>query len=349
MQDVLIRPMEARDPEDCAKLIRDCLEQGTTRYKPLSPAELEAMLSREGAVGFTAADPAGKVLGFALGAEKTAFLRGQTRENTPLYLSMLLVSPSRQRQGIGSALLDAFRREGIRRGKPALHIGSDQPLHTAWLIPGTPGHDHNNAPGVWEEGGAVPWFEHRGFQTASREISLHIDLKDYRWDPSLDGKILRLREEGIAIGRWAPEMGREFDGMCDRVGSEYWRHVLETEIAAWDRNEPNADEDLWADGRRPSGPRPFLTAARDGHLIGFTGPVDRQASGRGWFTGICVDPLWGGRGIATVLFNMLLREFVQEDAAFCSIFTGIGNHAQKIYLRSGLRITSHWSAMNCPL
>ena len=77
--------------------------------------------------------------------------------------------------------------------------------------------------------------------------------------------------------------------------------------------------------------------------------MDRQASGRGWFTGICVDPLWGGRGIATVLFSMLLREFQLEEASFCSIFTGIDNHAQKIYLRAGLSITSHWSAMDRPL
>ena len=85
---------------------------------------------------------------------------------------------------------------------------------------------------------------------------------------------------------------------------------------------------------------------KEEQIIGFTGPVDLQRSGRGWFTGICTDPDWGGRGIATVLFNLLMKEFVAEGAAFCSLFTGAQNHAQKIYQRAGLRVTSHWAVLS---
>ena len=85
---------------------------------------------------------------------------------------------------------------------------------------------------------------------------------------------------------------------------------------------------------------------KDEQIIGFTGPVDLQRSGRGWFTGICTDPDWGGRGIATVLFNLLMKEFVAEGAAFCSLFTGAQNHAQKIYQRAGLRVTSRWAVLS---
>ena len=84
---------------------------------------------------------------------------------------------------------------------------------------------------------------------------------------------------------------------------------------------------------------------KDGHIIGFTGPVDRQQSGRGWFTGICVDPAYGGRGIGTVLFNLLMREFVDAGAAFSSLFTGTDNHAQKIYRRAGFEPRARWAVM----
>ena len=50
--------------------------------------------------------------------------------------------------------------------------------------------------------------------------------------------------------------------------------------------------------------------------------------------------------LPTVLFNLLMKEFVAEGAAFCSLFTGAQNHAQKIYQRAGLRVTSHWVVLS---
>ena len=113
--------------------------------------------------------------------------------------------------------------------------------------------------------------------------------------------------------------------------------------------QPNDDPELWPDGVKPAGPRPILTATKDDKIIGFTGPVDLQKSGRGWFTGICSDPEYGGKGIGSVLFNLLMREFVDEGAKFCSLFTGLDNHAQKIYMRAGLRVRAHFSVLSCPL
>ena len=61
------------------------------------------------------------------------------------------------------------------------------------------------------------------------------------------------------------------------------------------------------------------------------------------------DPEWGGRGIGTVLFNMLMQEFVDEGAAFSSLFTGLHNHAQKIYMRAGMHVTARFAVMSCVL
>ena len=86
-----------------------------------------------------------------------------------------------------------------------------------------------------------------------------------------------------------------------------------------------------------------------GHIVAYTGPVDLQKSGRGWFTGICCDPNYGGRGIASILFNQLMREFVAEGAKFSTLFTGETNFAQKIYSRAGFRIVARFDGLTKPL
>ncbi|MBQ8094901.1 MAG: GNAT family N-acetyltransferase, partial [Clostridia bacterium] len=78
-------------------------------------------------------------------------------------------------------------------------------------------------------------------------------------------------------------------------------------------------------------------------------PVDRQKSGRVLFTGICTDPEYEHRGIATVLFSMLMAEFAREGAAFSTLFTGADNRAQQIYARAGMRIVRHFTLMTMKL
>ena len=52
------------------------------------------------------------------------------------------------------------------------------------------------------------------------------DAQAAYWDPNLDEMIAKLNAEGIHVGRWQMGMGEECDGMCDRVGSEYWRNSI---------------------------------------------------------------------------------------------------------------------------
>ena len=136
----------------------------------------------------------------------------------------------------------------------------------------------------------------------------------------------QLAQQGIVAGLYDVSLKAEFDGMCDRVGSEYWRQVLKEETAK-------------------ENPRPILAAVTDGHIVGFTGPVDRQENGRGWFTGICTDPLYERRGIAGVLFNDLMGEFIKVGAAYSTLFTGTENHAQRLYLKTGFRPARYFAIM----
>ena len=44
-----------------------------------------------------------------------------------------------------------------------------------------------------------------------------------------------------------------------------------------------------------------------------------------------------------------MKAFRDEGAAFCSIFTGVDNHAQKIYRSAGMTPVRQFSIMTLPL
>ena len=285
------------------------------------------------------AETDGQVSGFVLGMQKKRFLNGENPENTPGYLCAVFVRKDERGQGIGKALVAALEQAFLAEGKEKMACGGTGPVDLDWRIPGTPGHDHNNAPGVDEDCAGYPFLTRLGYQTAVREVALYLNLAAYRPWPGLAAKQAELAKEGIFIGPYDPGLGYDYDGMCDRVKSEYWREALRTEITAHLTGKANADPRFWPDDRQPAGPRPIMAAiCKQGRaIVAQAGPVDVQKSGRGWFTGICTDPLYERKGIATVLFNALMQQFIEKGAAFSTIFTGTENHARRVYERTGFR------------
>ncbi|MBR1685421.1 MAG: GNAT family N-acetyltransferase [Clostridia bacterium] len=253
------------------------------------------------------------------------------------YLTVVMVDPECRGRKVGAQLLHAALAS--LRPLDATHVllNNDNPYQLTWRIPDTPGYDHNNMPGVDQECTGHDFFLHEGFTVTASEVSLYMPLAAFRLSPEIQKTREALAKEGILTGFLDPSRPWDYDGMCDRVHSEYWRDVLRTELAAWHTDTPNADPRFWADGKRPSAPRPMLTAVKNGEIIGFTGPVDLQSSGRGWFTGICTDPRYQRKGIGTVLFSLLMDTFRSRGAAFASIFTGTDNRAQRIYIASGMQ------------
>lgn len=340
MNERILPLREADIPSALAMLAESC-RRVEVLYRPVTEQEFRARFLGAGRLCLGAYD----------GERLVGWIHGAWRENPqePVYLTLVIVAPECRGQGVGAALVEALKEEARRLGRWRVVVSGGGPVPLTWLIPGTPGHDHNNAPGADEDGPGYRFLLGQGFLETAHEIAMYMPLGADWQDSALDERIAKLAEQGIRVGRWEPGLGGDYEGMCDRVGSDYWRHVLREELAAWRENRPNADPELWPDGRRPRGPRPLLTATREGKIIGFTGPVDLQESGRGWFTGICTDPEWSGRGIASALFGLLMREFVAEGAAFTSLFTGRDNPAQRIYHRAGLSVRARFCVLSCPL
>ena len=345
MFDLLIRPLIPGDVPAVISLWNACVDAGEVLYYPLTAEYFRRkFVESEGCEpeNLLIAVENGQVLGFIHGVAPETFRLGKPGN---AYLSCLMVRPDARGRGVGKALLRALIARMRLRGSRTLFISSLNPVNLDWRIPGTPGHDHNNMPGLDTGCAGYGFFTQQGFEVKYREVSMYQDLSGYRRPPEAELLRKKLEEEGIITGPYDPAWDCVFDGMCDRVGSEYWRDVLRTEIAAWKKGAPNGDDRFWPDGRRPKGPRTLLTAVHQGSIVGFTGPVDMQQSRRGWFTGICTDPVYEKKGIATVLFNLLMEAFVDEGARFTTLFTGLDNHARKVYERAGLRPVREFALM----
>ena len=349
----MIRPFEQKDLPAVVALWNASVHAGEVVYRSIDEQYYHQKFERDpnydARYAFVAEEGC-EVVGFIHGTAKKVMLEHETFETSPGYLTCIFVRQDMRRKGIGKALVQRLTEEFLAAGKQKMQCADGNPINIDWMIPGTPGHDHNNAPGMDRDCMGYPFLHAMGFTDRAQEIAMYLNLAEYVPWSGLKDKQQELLAQGICTGRYdAEHLNYDYDGMCDRVGSDYWRQVLRSEIACWKEGKPNRDNRFIPNGKVPAGPRPLLVATHDEHIVAFTGPVDKQTSGRGWFTGICTDPLYERRGIASVLFNLLMQEFVAEGAAFSTLFTGEDNHAQRIYGRAGFKVVRHWVMMEKPL
>lgn len=344
----MIRLFTAADLPGVISVWNEAVEAKEVVYYPLTEAYFHKKFEQDPNYDpkYTfVAEEDGKIAGFINGVAKKVFLGGETNENTPGFLTCVFVGKAYRGRGIGKALVETLGEAFKANGKSTFAVNGNNPINLDWIVPGTPGHDHNNAPGVDVDCPGFAFLKKLGFNDLHTEVAMYLNLSEYKpWD-ELKSRQEALRAQGIETGRYDPSLGYDYDTMCDGVESEYWRSVLKTEIQCHRDGVPCTDIRFIPNGVVPAGPRPILAATHEGKIVAFTGPVDKQKSGRGWFSGICTDPNYERRGIASVLFNLLMQEFVDEGAAFSTLFTGDDNHAQKIYKNAGLRVVKRFSIM----
>lgn len=268
-----------------------------------------------------------KVIGFANGLYKKEYLPGETFENTPGYLTFVLVDKNYRSKGYGSALLKAVEDFLIGSGKRMIQIIFFNPINLEWLIPGSEGkHDHPNAPGVDVDGTGYQFFQKHGYVVRTKEVSMYLDLAKFELDEKSIAKLNELKEKGIKIGYYDEATDHGFDGLFDDLKHELWRKEINDNLAL---------------------PKPFpiVVASDNGKICGFTGPLEIQPSGRGKFSGIGVASSHQGYGIGKLLFFMLCESFKKEGASFMSIFTGIENNAKRMYDAAGFTVVKTWAVM----
>ncbi len=262
----------------------------------------------------------GDILGFVTGCASDGAHMGRQRG----YLTCLLLEPRADTPEHTGALLGALEAALRARGRRECAASFWGPIRLPWVLPGTPGHQHNNLPGIPRDLSLHSRMRELGYREASVECAMHLDLRDFAVPQWVEEKAARMALAGDTVALYDPAVHRGLGEMADSLGNPEWSAVI-----------PRAG----ALGQ------PLLVGLHGSRCAGFAGPIRREETGRGWFSGIGVAPEFERRGLGTLLFYRLLEQEQAAGARYMSLFTGQDNPAIEIYKGAGFRIRRTFGVM----
>ena len=321
-----IIPLDKKHIPQARQWINRLIEGEGLVYKPLEEDAFEGVFWRSlpQARRHTALleTEEGRIAGLASGVSMP--LAGKA------YISFIAVAAPLRRQGWGTRLL-AWLEEQLTsqpEGRPErLEIVFFNPASLTWMIPGTAGHDHPNAPGVDVASDAYIFFKNRGYRDFAMQNAYYLPLAQYEYPEALAQRLAALSQRGIEITYYDPKAHQGLAGLMDALGNEDWRQRVLENV------------------HRPDGGDPLLVVVHQGRVAGFTGPLSVQPSGRGYFAGIGIHPDYRGLGAGKALFAALCRGLKQQGAGYMTLFTGENNPARNIYVAAGFKIVRVWADM----
>lgn len=261
-----------------------------------------------------------QVIGFACGC---------TGDDLPLgdvagYITCIVLSGDYKTNENYGMMLDALEHRFRQLGKGQADILFFNPILLPWYIPGTPRHEHNNAPGVPVDSSLYPFLLSQGYVERTIECAMYLKLADFSIPEEMKAKEAKANGEGYRVELFNPKIHSGIKEMLAGFNNPLW----EKEIAQCAANRV-----------------PLLVAAFEEKTVGFAGPVIRQKNGRGYFAGIGVHPKHEGHGLGSILFFKLCEAFQSIQTEYMSLYTGRSNPAIRIYEKAGFRTVKEFAVM----
>lgn len=292
-------------------------------YAPLSAQQFDRLLLNHPNFSpeFTfVLDEEGQILGFVNGCTGADIPRGLERG----YMSCLILAPEADTEENTVLLLGALEEAFRAAGRRYSAVTFFNPIRLPWMIPGTDGHQHNNAPGVAVE---LPLHNRMlafGYREATRESAMYLDLEKFSIPQRVEEKARRMAAEGYTTAKYD---GRVHQGLIPMLDA------LENPL--WSKEIPAAAEQGME----------VLVGLHGSTVAGFTGPIYPEETGRGYFTGLGVAPEFEHHGLGSLLFFRLCQREKEKGAAYMSLFTGENNPARNIYLDAGFTVCRSFGVM----
>ncbi|MBM7566839.1 GNAT family N-acetyltransferase [Paenibacillus sacheonensis] len=293
-------------------------------YKELDAASFDRIfLSNpyyDPANAFVLLDEHGAAQGFACGC---------TGDDLPLgdvagYITCIALAEAYRNDGAYGMLLGALEARFRELGKKQADVLFFNPMMLPWYVPGTPKHEHNNAPGVPVGSPFHVYLLAHGYAERTQECAMYLNLSDFDWPDEMRSKEAKANAEGYEVELFDPQLHNGIEAMLVGFDNPLWQR----EIAQC------AVEGV-----------PVVIAAQGGKAVGFAGPVIRQDNGRGYFAGIGVHPDHEGHGLGSLLFFRLCEAFRAIGTDYMSLYTGIKNPAIRIYEKAGFKTVKHFAIM----
>lgn len=262
----------------------------------------------------------GKLLGFVNGCTGDSIPRGGERG----YVSCLILEKEADTEENTEQLLRALECAFRAAGRQFSAVTFFNPIRLPWMIPGTPGHQHNNAPGIATD---IPLYERMlslGYREAARENAMYLDLGTFTVPDRVEEKARAMAAKGYTVAPYDPRRHQGLEEMLDSLHNPLWCQEIPEAVRQG---------------------REVLVGLFGTTVAGFTGPIYPEDTGRGYFSGIGVAPQFEHNGLGSLLFYRLCQRERETGAEYMSLFTGEDNPALHIYLGAGFRVCRSFGVM----
>lgn len=252
-------------------------------------------------------------------------------ENNPKssgYIHTFIVKKEYRRQGIGTKLLEQCENYIKSKGKTSSRLVFLSPINWPWYIPNTEHHIHPGAPAIRINSDMYLFLYHHNYFVNSIHEGFHLPLAEYELPEKVVKKMEENKQRGLYVEVYDPNKHYGVEEFCKKIeGSNIG-------FATAIRNNLKREK-----------PYPFLCANENGRMVGWTGAMWNEPSGRGHFDGIIVDEDIRGAGLGKALFCYLCHQSKLNGAQYMTFFTGLDNPARYIYLSAGFKIAQSFADM----
>lgn len=244
------------------------------------------------------------------------------------YITMILVDKKERRKGVGKRLYEEI--ENVWNDNKLIEkveILFTNPVNLVWIVPFTKADEHPNSPGIDLKSEAYMFFKNFGFRDFAYQNSYYKKISNYEYSKNIIKRIEKAKKENIKTDFYNINKHEELEELMENLGSLSWKEEVLSHVK--DKKEENT----------------LLVALDKNKVIGFTGPIHKQDSGRGYFAGIGIHSDYRGKGLGTLLFSKLCMSFKEIGVRYMTLFTGKNNPARNIYERENFKIVRSWANM----
>ena len=268
----------------------------------------------------------GLLVGFSCGFVR---LEDRDKENHIGYFNQIFVDQLYRRQGIGTLLWKEVAKWFKEKNCVAVRSFYQSPVNWPWYIPGTDHHNHPGTPAIRINTSEYFFMLAMGFYMQGQIDAFHLPLSEYHMPEKVKAKMKENEQKGLTVEVYDPNKHFGVEEFCQKIeatGNTGFANAIRYNL-------------------KREKPYPFLIASDHGKMVGWTGPMYTEASGRGHLDGICVDPDVRGGGLGRGLFCTLCEYSKTQGSGFMTFFTGLENPARYIYLGAGFKIVQSYAIM----
>ena len=260
------------------------------------------------------------VVGFACGCTGDDLPLGETSG----YITCIILTKEMQTINNFLRLANVLETSFKNQGKKQSEVLFFNPMMLPWYIPSTKKHQHNNAPGAPVDSYFHKFLLETGYIERTRECAMYLNLDSFELPEDIFEKERGLLNLNYEVSLF--DGGKHFGvtEMLKKFNNPLWQQEI-------DKCTKNGT--------------PVVIAAKSRKVVGFAGPVIRQETGRGYFTGIGVHPEHEGHGLGSILFFKLCEAFKNINVEYMSLYTGLNNPAIKIYKNAGFIPVKEFAVM----